>query len=152
MRKGWDEYYLDMATLVASRSEDESTKCGSVIVGTGNQVISTGYNGFPRGVKNLSERNERPIKYKYFEHAERNAIFNAARSGVSTLASKMYLTGYPCCDCARAIIQAGIGLIVIPEMRKDAAFLLRWKDNLDVALPMLKEAGVVVIDKELQGV
>jgi dCMP deaminase len=152
MQKTWDEYYLEMAALVASRSEDESTKCGSVIVGLSNQVISTGYNGFPRGVTNLPERNERPIKYKYFEHAERNAIYNAARSGVSTLGSVIYMTGYPCCDCARAIIQAGITAIILPGARKNAEFVARWKDNLEVAIPMLREAGVKIIDKEVEGI
>lgn len=149
MQKTWRDYFLEMCQLVASRSEDQSTQCGAVIVGKGNQIISTGYNGFPRGVKNLPERNERPIKYSYFEHSERNAIYNAARTGVSTEGATMYITGYPCCDCARAIIQAGITQVIIPGRRKQADFEERWKESIDMAKGMLREAGVAFIDVEL---
>ena len=135
-----------MCTLVASRSEDGSTKCGTVIVGMGNQVISTGYNGFPRGIKNTPERNERPLKYSFFEHSERNAIYNAARSGVSTLGATIYVTGYPCCDCVRAIIQAGIVRVIIPGERNQEGFEERWKESIAVSKEMLAEAGIQLID------
>ena len=74
------------------------------------KIVSTGYNSFPRGIDdNVAERQERPEKYFWFEHAERNAIYNAARIGVSTKGCTMFLTcDIPCADCARGIINAGI--------------------------------------------
>ncbi len=145
--KTWNEYFVELCLLVASKSEDTSTKCGAVIVGTGNSILSTGYNGFPRGVKNLPERNERPIKYKFFEHAERNAVYNAARIGVSTLNATMYVTGIPCADCARSIIQAGIKKVY--AMKKDEGkhghskeFFDRWKESVECSIEMFNEAGV----------
>lgn len=147
--KTWNEYFKELCLVVASKSEDTSTKCGSVIIDSGNSVLSTGYNGFPRGVKNLPERNERPIKYKFFEHGERNAIYNAARIGVSTLGSSMYITGIPCSDCARAIIQAGIKKIY--AMNKETGehghskeFFERWAESTKCSLEMFEEAGVEV--------
>lgn len=144
MTKSWDEHFAQMAKFIASKSEDESTKCGSVIVGKENEVISTGYNGFPRGIDNKPERQERPIKYKYFEHAERNAIYNCARTGANTLGTKMYVTGIPCADCARAIIQAGV-IEVIAEIRdgeNDADFIARWKEHTDFTEALFKEANI----------
>ena len=86
------------------------TQIGAVIVGKDKEIVSTGYNSFPRGIDdNIRERQERPEKYFWFEHAERNAIYNAARIGVSTKGCTMYLScGVPCSDCARGIINAGI--------------------------------------------
>ena len=82
----WDEYFLTLCDAVALKSKDRSTKLGCVIVGVGHEVRSTGYNGFPRGVNdNVDARHQRPEKYKWTEHAERNAIYNAARCGVSVL-------------------------------------------------------------------
>lgn len=142
MRSNWSKYFLEMCKLVASRSEDTSTKCGAVIVGKDHQILSTGYNGFPRGIKNTPERNERPIKYEFFEHSERNAIYNAARTGVSLDGSTIYITGYPCCDCVRAMIQCGIKKVVIPKVRNQDDFEVRWADKIETAKGMLAEAGI----------
>lgn len=139
----WDEYFGKLTVLTAQKSEDQSTKCGSIIVTPTNEVVTTGYNGFPRGIKDIPERQERPIKYKYFEHAERNAIYNAARIGTSTLGNILWVTGIPCHDCARAIIQAGIKEVVArirPE--EDADFIERWKESTDFTTALFKEAGV----------
>ena len=78
----WDNRFLSMAKLIATWSRDRSTKVGAVIVGPNREVRSVGYNGFPRGVNDAIEsRYERPGKYDWTEHAERNAIYNAARYG-----------------------------------------------------------------------
>ena len=62
----WDEYFLAMCQLVASKSKDRSTKVGAIIVGPDNEIVSTGYNGFPRGINDdIKERHERPLKYKF---------------------------------------------------------------------------------------
>jgi len=115
-RQTWDEYFMDMARHVATRSKDRSRQVGCVIVDTDRVVRATGYNGFPRGVDdNVEERHQRPAKYRWTEHAERNAIYNAARSGVSTYGCVAYLPWYPCMDCARALVQAGIAEVIAVE-------------------------------------
>lgn len=138
----WDARYLGVADLVSSWSKDRSTRVGCVIVGEAGQALSTGYNGFPRGVDDdAGERHERPAKYLWTEHAERNAIYNAARTGVPLAGSVMYLSWFPCADCARAVIQAGIAALVVRRMtREDTA----WDVSLRVSEEMLGEAGVAV--------
>jgi dCMP deaminase len=104
-----------------------------------------GYNGFPRGVDdNVKQRNERPAKYAYTEHGERNAIYNAARHGTATLGSTMYTQGVPCADCSRAVIQAGVSRVVAYWLADDTVFA-GWKESCAKGLEMLKEAGVEVI-------
>ena len=105
------EYFIKLADVVAEKSKDRSTKVGVVVVGPDREIRSTGYNGFPRGINDdIDERHERPAKYDWTEHAERNAVYNAARMGQSLKDCTMYFNWEPCpcVDCARAIIQAGI--------------------------------------------
>lgn len=138
----WDDYFMNMAYLVAMKSKDQSTHIGAVIVGPDNEIRSTGYNSFVRGANDyLQERQERPEKYFWFEHAERNAIYNAARIGVSTKDCVMYTNGVPCNDCARAIIQSGIKEVVIDEDwdSKDI-----WKDQQHRSYQMFEEALVKI--------
>lgn len=137
----WDEYFLNIAEAVSLRSKDQSSKIGAVIVGPGHEIRSTGYNGFPRGMNDDDiAKQERPLKYKYFEHAERNSIYNAARFGASIEGCTMYCPWPPCSDCARAIIQAGIkklvvkhGILMCPQ---------RWHEDMVIAADMLRECGV----------
>lgn len=143
-RLSWDEYFAQLTILTSRKSEDESTQCGAIIVTPTNEILSTGYNGMPRGIANLPERQERPIKYKYFEHSERNAIYNAARLGTSTLDKIMYVTGIPCADCARAIVQAGIKEVIALEGMHDPSFYERWKESIEFTEKLLDEAGVVM--------
>ncbi len=142
----WDARWLELTALIASWSKDRSTQVGSVIIGGGNQILTTGYNGFPRGVNdNIDSRYERPVKYRYTEHAERNAIYNAARYGIRLAGTTIYTPYYPCTDCARGIIQAGITTVVIPEMLdgdKQEDLLSRWGDDFMISRVMLLEAGV----------
>lgn len=149
MSKEWNEYFMEMATLVASKSKDQSMKCGTVIVGEGHTILTTGYNGFPRGVDdNNEEYHKRPEKYAWTEHGERNAIYNAARHGVRLLGSRAYITGYPCVECARAIVQSGIVEIIIPTKDTDPFFQRgRWGDwveSFEKAKQVLKAGRVVV--------
>ena len=115
----WDEYFINIAEQVKLKSKDKRTQIGVVVVGKDNEIVSTGYNSFARGINdNLDERQERPEKYFWFEHAERNSIYNAARIGVSTLGTTMYMTcGMSCSDCARAIINSGISKIVLRKVK-----------------------------------
>ena len=81
---GWDQYYLEICKVVALRSKDPNTQLGCVIVGPNHEIRSTGYNSFPRGIRDdVPERLVRPAKYLWIEHAERNAICNAARAGTA---------------------------------------------------------------------
>ena len=138
----WVEYFRTLAHTVKLKSKDENTQIGAVIVGKDKEIVSTGYNSFPRGLKdNLKERQERPEKYYWFEHAERNAIYNAARIGVSTKGCTMYLScGVPCSDCARGIINSGI--IRIFCERGDVTKGKHWEENYDRSWTMLEEAGI----------
>ena len=113
----WPEYYLAIAESVKIKSKDIRTQIGAVIVGADKQIVSTGYNSFPRNIVDDNEdRQVRPEKYFWMEHAERNAIYNAALNGVSTKGTSIYLTcGIPCSDCARGIINAGIKKVYCKE-------------------------------------
>ena len=139
----WEEYFRNIANTVKAKSKDINTQIGAVIVGVDNEIVSTGYNSFPRGLDdNAAYRQEKPEKYFWFEHAERNAIYNAARIGASTKGTTMYLSNwFPCADCARGIINAGITQLFCekPEdSRKSSSYIESFKRSKE----MLIEAGV----------
>lgn len=143
-RPGWDEYFMSMVYLVASRSKDQSTHIGAVIVGEDNEIKSTGYNSFVRKLKDdVPERQEKPEKYFWFEHAERNAIYNATLIGTSLKNCKMYTNGIPCADCARAVIQSGIKEIIV-DKKWDSANPDIWLEHAERSLKMFEETGVKV--------
>lgn len=145
MKLSWEEYFAQLTILTAQKSEDESTQCGALIVTVSNEILSTGYNGLPRGIKNIPARQERPIKYSYMEHAERNCVYNAARNGIATKGSKMWVTGVPCADCARAIIQAGIiRVYALDGNHQSESFRARWKESTDFTKALFEEANVVL--------
>lgn len=136
----WDTRWMDMAELVASWSKDRSRKTGAVIVDSRNVLVAVGWNGFPRGLNDdKPERHDRPAKYQWTEHAERNAIYNAAAKGISTNGCRMYLSWYPCADCARAIIQAGVSEMVAVEPDWNDQ---KWAADFAMVKTMLAEAGV----------
>lgn len=109
----WDDYFMTMVYFVASRSKDKRTHIGAVVVGPRKEVRSTGYNGFVRGLNDdVPERHEKEEKQHWFEHAERNAIYNAGRS---LEGCTIYTQGVPCMDCARAIVQSGIVEVVVDK-------------------------------------
>lgn len=140
----WDEYFMNIANQVKLKSKDIHTQIGVVIVGSENQIIATGYNSFPAGIDdNVPQRQERPEKYFWFEHAERNAIYNAAKTGVSTLNTKMYMTcDISCADCARGIINAGIKEIILTPSTKPWPQI--WIESAERSLKMFSEAGILV--------
>lgn len=119
----WDALFIEIARTYARKSKDGSTRVGAVIVGPDRDQRAGGFNGLPRGVVDdparfpwSASRHRRPEKYSWYEHAERNAIYNAARTGVATGGCTMYTAGGPpCADCARAVIQCGI-VEVVAEM------------------------------------
>lgn len=137
----WDEYFLNMAHAVAIKSKDQSTKVGAIVVGPDREIRSTGFNGLPREMNDSNPTyQKRPLKYKLFEHAERNAIFNAARFGASLRGCTIYCYLPPCSDCARAIIQAGIIRSVYEVPIDDCPE--RWQEDMRIAHKMLLECKV----------
>lgn len=105
----WDEYFMGIALLAAQRSKDPNTQVGACIVSQDNIIISTGYNGMPKGCSDDEypwERDGKDTKYPYVVHAELNAILNA--NGRDLAGSKLYVTLFPCNECAKAIIQSGV--------------------------------------------
>ena len=140
----WHKRFMEVAELVATWSKDPSTKTGAIVVGPDREIRATGYNGLVRGVDdNIPERMERPTKYDFFEHAERNAIYNACLTGTSLKGCVMYATHAPCTDCARAIIQSGIKMVVTHEVKIDENTPKNtWRDKLVYSEQMFKEAGV----------
>ncbi len=142
----WDELFIRQAMLVSEKSKDPSTKVGCVLVGEGNIVLSMGFNGFPRGVnEHDASRWERPGKYNWVEHAERNAVFNAARHGIKLLDARAYLNwgGCPCSDCARALIQAGVKEIIGPDIPFPGVGA-GVHYHLNESMIMLKESNVLL--------
>jgi dCMP deaminase len=140
----WVTYYKQLANTVKLKSKDKYTQIGAIIVGEDGEIVSTGYNSFPRGLDDgIDLRQERPEKYYWFEHAERNAIYNAARIGVSTKGTTMYLScGLPCADCARGIINSGIRRIFCE--RVDVTKGDMWKESQERSWDMFLESGVDV--------
>ncbi len=147
----WASYFINIANTVREKSKDPSSKIGAVIVGPEKQIISTGFNGFPRGIDETDlTRWERPIKYQFVEHAERNAIYNAARHGIAVRGCAMYIVGFgpptvPCVECAKAVIQSGITRVVGYAMK---GVPKSWIADLAFANDLLIEAGVTVEEHE----
>lgn len=138
----WDCRFMDLALHVSSWSKDKSRQVGCVIVGPDRTVRAIGYNGFPRGLDDENvDRHARPAKYLWTEHAERNAIYAAARNGISINGSKMYLPWFPCVDCSRAIVQAGI--VELIAFQPDLADP-QWGEAFVTSIELLREAGVNV--------
>ncbi len=141
----WNIRFLEICNTVASWSEDRDRHVGAVIVGPGNVVVATGYNGLPRGVSDQEDaRFDRESGEKFFwiEHAERNAIFNAARVGAALDGCVIVVNRFPCADCARAIIQTGIREVVSPPIPENDGAL---DHSFQVSAVMFREAGVLVI-------
>jgi len=159
----WHLFYIGLAELWATKSKDRSTGVGAVIVGPDNEQRSAGYNGFPRGVNDdIDARHDRPLKYEFTEHAERNAIYNAARMGTPLNGCVMYLNWWPlpCPDCARAVIQSGITEVIGPDRpfksgtkttltdliddTEPKGIPKDWQQSFETTKRMFEEAGVKV--------
>ena len=113
----WDQYFMGVAMLSAMRSKDPKTQVGACIVNKEKRIVGIGYNGFPRGVEDDQfpwDKKEEWLdsKYPYVVHAEPNAILNAT---VSLVGSTLYVTLFPCNECAKLIIQSGVKEVVFLE-------------------------------------
>ena len=142
MASKWDLRFIDLARHISEWSKDPSTKVGCVIVGEDREIRSTGFNGFPRGIDDTSERLEdRNQKYPMICHAEENAIMHAARIGVSLKGTMAYVTWPPCSRCSRSLIQAGVSEVIYPS---NVQIPDRWQSDFDIASEMMNEAGIIV--------
>ena len=142
----WDDYFMGMAHLSAMRSKDPSTQVGACIVTPSKKVVGLGYNGFPTGINDNDfpwEKHDEydQSKYAYVVHAELNAILNAT---TSLQGCSIYVSLFPCNECAKAIIQSGIKtLIYESDKYADTSAVLASKK-------MLKAAGVTCIQLDHQ--
>lgn len=147
----WDSYFMGLAAVASFRSKDPSTQNGACIVDpVSRSPLSLGYNGFPRGCSDDDfpwAREAKEIyntKYPYVEHAERNAIFNAARKGVALDGAEIYIYSergyYPCDECTRAIIQSGIKRVIMAFGIKENTDKYDWTATKE----MLKASGVTL--------
>lgn len=131
----WDEYFMGIAMLAAKRSKDPNTQVGACIVSPENIIISTGYNGLPNGCSDDEfpwEREGANTKYPFVVHAELNAILNAG--GRVLRGARLYVALFPCNECAKAIIQAGIAEIVyLSDKYNGTEMNLASKRMLDAA-------------------
>jgi len=136
----WDEYFMGVAILAAQRSKDPNTQVGACIVSEDNKILSIGYNGMPVGCNDDEFPWDRDAlddnKYFYAVHSELNAILNYR--GGSLEGSKIYVTLFPCNECAKAIIQCGIKEVIYGEDK--------YADTVEVKASkrMLRAAGVTV--------
>ncbi len=133
----WDEYFMGVAKMSALRSKDPNTQVGACIVSNDNKILSMGYNGLPRGCSDDEfpwAREGAPLdnKYMYTAHSELNAILNYRGGSLDN--AKMYVTLFPCNECAKAIIQAGIKTIVYDCYKyADTASVIASKRMLNAA-------------------
>ena len=142
MSTKWDQRFLELARHISGWSKDPSTQVGCVVVGEDREIRSTGFNGFPRGIKDDAERLlDREQKYPLICHAEENAIMHAARIGLSLKGCTAYVTWPPCTRCARSLIQAGVVEVVYPAESKVPE---RWSDDFDISTQMMNEAGLTI--------
>lgn len=132
----WDARFLNLAEFISQWSKDPSTKTGAVIVDKNRRIVSVGYNGFAKGVNDLSERLEdRNVKYKMIVHCELNAILFAKGSLEGcTLYTWPFMS---CASCASTIIQVGIKKCVAPKSDN-----IRWMNDFELSKKMFEESGV----------
>ncbi len=145
----WDEYFMGVAKLSGFRSKDPNTPVGACIVSADNKILSMGYNGFPRGCSDdefpWSREDNDPLKTKYIyvTHSELNAILNYR--GGSLEGAKIYVSLFPCNECAKAIIQCGIKTVIYDDNKYDGT------PSVIASKKMFDAAGVKYIHYESSG-
>lgn len=140
-QESWLDHYYALANLVATRSKDPSKKVGAVIIDEYRRVVSTGFNGFPRGVNDDPLRYSlKATKYKLIVHSEANAILSAA---VPVIGFTIVTTKFPCSDCTKLIIQSGIKRVFSPPPTTSSP----WAEDAEWSLLMMKEAGIYLKEK-----
>ena len=141
---------MRLAKEISSWSKDPRRKVGAIVVGSDGQILSQGFNGFPRGIKDNPERlNNRERKYELMVHGEMNAIYNATLNGVSLKDATLYVYGLPTCnECAKGIIQVGIKKVVAMRPKE---YNGRWDESIKSASALFNEAEItylIEVEKE----
>ena len=142
----WHGRFLELSQVIAGWSKDPSRGVGCVIVSPDKQIVSTGFNGLPRGVEDRPDRLERPVKYDLVVHAEMNAIIQCARNGISPIGCLLYSSFFPCVNCAIAIVQSGIRHVITyePEATDE-----HWANSITKSRNVFTEAGVDLLEFRL---
>lgn len=143
MQDKWHYRFLELADCIAAWSKDPARGVGCVIVSPSKQIVSTGFNGLPRGIEDRPERLERPVKYDLVCHAEMNAIVQCARNGVSPIGCTLYSSFFPCIHCALTIIQAGITSLVSYRVTSDD---VRWIESIEKSRLVFDEAHISMLE------
>ena len=136
--------FVPIAQAFASMSKLPGTKVGCVIIGNAGQVLSSGWNGAPRGSNADvdTRKDDRKVRLDWTVHAEGNAIANAARSGTALEGGTLVCTLMPCMTCAKLIVQAGITKVLCPEPTEDSS---RWAEEFALTRSLLDECGIPLV-------
>lgn len=142
-----DERFMREVYNASWQSKDPRTKIGCVIVKKDdNDILTTGFNGFPRGVLDLEERyNQREIKHNLVKHAESNACLMGARKGVCLKNSILYTQGIPCHECAKDIIQVGVSEVVIHKQWPNLFHDEKWVKSVNLTKILFEESKIPII-------
>jgi dCMP deaminase len=140
-RPNWNDYFLGLAFIASSRSRDQETKHGTVIVDNNNIVLGTGYNSFIRGVNDQSLPALRPNKYPFMIHSELNAILNCRVLPREAGGGRAYVTGKCCNNCLQSLIQAGVNEIYMANRK---GTMLEDEASLSVYNQIIEQSGIAV--------
>lgn len=142
MKKKQIKNYSQLTYAISLFSKDPDKKVGSIFLHPKTfQILSTGYNGFPRKVNETKKRWKKPEKYKWVVHSEQNGIYNATLNGVKLKNSILFTTKFPCNDCAKGLIQADIKQIYTykPDLKHKT-----WGESMKISLEMFKESNIII--------
>lgn len=144
----WDRHFLALALQHARMSKDPNTQVGCFVVGPDREVLSAGFNGFPRGIADDSRLHHKETKLKLIVHAEMNAVLAAARLGIRLRGATIYVActdrsgavwgGPPCTRCTVELIQVGISRVVAYPQKKVSS----WTEDLNLARSLLQTTGI----------
>jgi len=140
----WDIRFVRIAKEVAEWSKDPSTQVGSIAV-KNRKIIATGYNGFPKGIKDAPrDLHDREMKLKLTVHAEKNMIYNAVEHGVKLEGSTVYIWGLPTCEeCWKGLVQVGVSRVVMPDIEFNGG---KWKEGCKFAKEYMEAVGIDVTE------
>ena len=134
-------YFRQLYRYAMNNSKDTSTQNAALLTDSGSGIIAIEWNNLPENINQSKNRLERPNKYYYMEHAERNVLYKTIKMGMPTYGLTMYCPWYSCSDCARAIIQCGIKRVIGHKEYFDRT-PDRWKESCAIGMEMMQEAGV----------
>ncbi len=142
MRPCWSDYFLGLAKVISQRSHDIHTKHGCVITDSNNRILGVGYNGFPKGMDDSLLPTNRPDKYHWMIHAERNALSNCVIRPDNGIA---YVTGQSCNDCIMALWQEGITKVIMSKSHGTHLFDTESQKRFDL---FVSQTGIEIIQTE----